>query len=89
MEDTKRDARVTKAIEFIKSLKDANPDELNALIEGTMGKELADFMTRYAQLLIAQEPERILENAAALMVMGYLLRVDQEGSKIVSREDLN
>lgn len=59
------------------------PDELMQHIEHIAGEPLAMWMLEYALDLIKKEPTRVVENGAALMLMGYLIR-DAEYREVVS-----
>ncbi|MBX5482177.1 MAG: hypothetical protein IRZ16_10130 [Myxococcaceae bacterium] len=51
---------------------------LNALIVREAGEELAQFFLSYSANLISKDPSRVLENTSSLMLMGYLIRVNEE-----------
>jgi hypothetical protein len=70
------------AVEFIDSIRTADPLELNRLITTEVGEELAEFFLRYVKTLVAGDPARVVQNVGTLMLMGYLVRMNEErGSK--------
>ncbi len=68
----------TMAVEFINRIRTMDPNELNRLIVKEAGEELAAFFLQYSANLVARDPNRILENASSLMLMGYLIRADED-----------
>ena len=62
------------AIEFIRRIRDMDKDHLHALILNEAGEDLAQFFLAYATDLIEREPERAVENASSLLLIGYLIR---------------
>lgn len=66
------------AITFINSIRTMEPSLLNALIVREAGEELAQFFLSYSANLISRDPERVLENTSSLMLMGYLIRANEE-----------
>jgi hypothetical protein len=66
------------AMEFINAIRTMDPAELNALIVKEAGEELAQFFLSYAANLISKDPSRVLENTSSLMLMGYLIRQNEE-----------
>ena len=66
------------AIEFINAIRSMDPQVLNALIVREAGEELAQFFLTYASSLISRDPARVLENTSSLMLMGYLIRQNEE-----------
>lgn len=66
------------AIEFINSIRNMDPAELNALIVREAGEDLAQFFLSYSANLISKDPSRVLENTSSLMLMGYLIRQNEE-----------
>lgn len=66
------------AVEFINSIREMDPQVLNALIVREAGEELAQFFLSYSANLISKDPERVLENTSSLMLMGYLIRANEE-----------
>ncbi len=77
MEDeikTKKD----HAVDFINAIRTMDPAALNALIVREAGEDLAQFFLSYSANLISKDPSRVLENTSSLMLMGYLIRVNEE-----------
>lgn len=66
------------AIRFINDIRTMEPTVLNALIVREAGEELAQFFLSYSSGLISRDPERVLENTSSLMLMGYLIRANEE-----------
>jgi hypothetical protein len=62
------------AVEFIRRIRAMERDKLHALILGEAGEELAQFFLAYATDLMEREPERAVENASSLLLIGYLIR---------------
>ena len=76
MEDdkTKKDL----AVDFINAIRTMDPTILNALIVREAGEDLAQFFLSYSANLISKDPSRVLENTSSLMLMGYLIRVNED-----------
>jgi len=66
------------AIRFINDVRTMEPPVLNALIVREAGEELAQFFLSYSSGLVTRDPERVVENASSLMLMGYLIRAHEE-----------
>lgn len=66
------------AVDFIRSIQTMAPGVLSGLITQEAGEELAQFFFSYSASLISKDPSRLLENASSLMLMGYLIRSDEE-----------
>jgi len=62
------------AVEFIRRIRAMERDKLHALILGEAGEELAQFFLAYATDLMEREPQRAVENASSLLLIGYLIR---------------
>ena len=71
-------AKKELAVEFINAIRTMDPQVLNALIVREAGEELAQFFLTYASSLISRDPGRVLENTSSLMLMGYLIRQNEE-----------
>ena len=71
------------AIRFINDIRTMEPSVLNALIVREAGEELAQFFLTYSSSLISRDPERVLENTSSLMLMGYLIRANEERRRAV------
>jgi hypothetical protein len=73
------------AVEFINMVRNMDPALLNSLIVREAGEDLAQFFLSYSASLIAKDPERVLENTSSLMLMGYLIRANEEGKSQYSQ----
>ena len=73
------------AVDFINSIRTMDPAALNSLIVKEAGEELAQFFLNYASNLISKDPARVLENTSSLMLMGYLIRQNEEKNKPVQQ----
>jgi len=69
------------AINFINDIRTMEPTILNALIVREAGEDLAQFFLSYSANLISRDPERGLEKTSSLMLMGYLIRANEERRK--------
>jgi hypothetical protein len=63
-----------RAVEFIRRISSMDRENLHGLILREAGEELAQFFLNYATDLIAREPERAVQNASSLLLIGYLIR---------------
>jgi hypothetical protein len=75
--NNKKDA----AVRFIQEIQRMDPRQLHALIGREAGEDLAQFFMSYSATLIARDPERVLQNGSSLMLMGYLIRTQEERRK--------
>jgi hypothetical protein len=66
------------AVDFINTVRTMDPTDLNALITREAGEDLAQFFFSYSAKLISKDPTRVLENTSSLMLMGYLIRMNEE-----------
>ena len=73
-----RRAKKALAIELINRIRTMDPADLNALILRDAGEELAQFFLSYSANLVSRDPQRVVENASSLMLMGYLIRASEE-----------
>jgi len=62
------------AVEFIRRIRSMEREKLHALILREAGEELAQFFLAYATDLMEREPQRAVENASSLLLIGYLIR---------------
>ena len=76
VDDTK--SKKELAVDFINAIRTMEPSLLNALIVREAGEDLAQFFLSYSANLISKDPQRVLENTSSLMLMGYLIRVNEE-----------
>jgi hypothetical protein len=72
--NNKKDA----AVRFIQEIQRMDPKQLHAMISREAGEDLAQFFMSYSATLIARDPERALQNGSSLMLMGYLIRTQEE-----------
>jgi hypothetical protein len=72
--NNKKDA----AVRFIQEIQRMDPKQLHAMISREAGEDLAQFFMSYSATLIARDPERVLQNGSSLMLMGYLIRTQEE-----------
>ena len=66
------------AVRFIRTHPAHGSRQRNALICREAGEDLAQFFMSYSATLIARDPERVLQNTSSLMLMGYLIRTQEE-----------
>jgi hypothetical protein len=66
------------AVRFINDVRTMEPAALNALIVREAGEELAQFFLSYSASLISHDPQKVLESASSLMLMGYLIRAHED-----------
>ena len=74
--------KVSKAKEMITRIRNCDPKDLNKLIVDEAGEDVAQFFLAYSASLLAKDPDRFLENASSLMLMGYLIRSNEESEKL-------
>lgn len=74
------------AVEFINAIRTMDPGVLNGLIVREAGEDLAQFFLSYSANLISKDPSRVLENTSSLMLMGYLIRVNEDKRKTVAQQ---
>lgn len=66
------------AVRFIERIRTMDAALLQLLIRRDAGEDLAQFFLAYSARLMSKDPERALENASSLMLMGYLIRAAEE-----------
>jgi hypothetical protein len=66
--------KLIDAQRILEKIRGMHPEELHAHIEKVAGEPLAAWMLEYAITIMKADPARIVENGAALMLMGYLIR---------------
>jgi hypothetical protein len=71
-EDARRKREM--AIEFIRRIRAMERERLHSLILREAGEDLAQFFLAYATELMQREPQRAVENASSLLLIGYLIR---------------
>jgi hypothetical protein len=74
------------AIEFIRRIRAMPRDNLHSLILREAGEDLAQFFLAYATELMQREPQRAVENASSLLLIGYLIRAF-EREEVAEREE--
>jgi hypothetical protein len=67
------------ALAFLRDLAIMPRDRLQEIIRDTVGEELASVMFGYARQVMEADPDRGMENASSLMILGYLIRVHEQG----------
>ncbi len=67
------------AMTFLQELANMPRERLQDLIRDRVGEELAAVMFNYARLIMESDPGRAVENGSSLMILGYLIRVHEEG----------
>ena len=68
----------TAAIDFMNRVQDVDEETLNDFIVAEVGEEMAEYFLEYSTKLITSDPFRLIENATLLLLMGYLLRTNEE-----------
>jgi hypothetical protein len=71
-EDARRKREL--AMEFIRRIRAMERDRLHSLILREAGEDLAQFFLAYATELMQRDPQRAVENASSLLLIGYLIR---------------
>lgn len=61
-------------------------ERLQSIIHDSVGEDLASVMFGYARQVMEAEPTKTIENASSLMILGYLIRVHEQGG--FPKEDL-
>jgi len=67
-------SKVKAAIDYIKSIRLADPVELSNTVEELAGTELGEFFTAYSRRALLKSPA----DTEVLMLMGYLIRCNEE-----------
>jgi hypothetical protein len=67
------------AVEFIRRIRAMERDRLHSLILQEAGEDLAQFFLAYATELMQREPQRAVENASSLLLIGYLIHAFETG----------
>lgn len=70
------------AVDFINLIRSMDSAELNSLIVREAGEDLAQFFLTYSANLISKDPDRVLENTSSLMLMGYLIRTQEDKNEV-------
>ncbi len=69
------------AIDFISRIRQMKPKEVEDTVVKEAGEELAVFFLDYSLNLLSKDPERLLENASSLMLVGYLIRAAEDAEE--------
>ena len=67
------------ALSFLNDLANMRPDRLQQIIGQAVGEDLASVMFGYSQQVMNSDPAKSMENSSSLMILGYLIRVHEEG----------
>lgn len=67
------------AVAFLGQLATMPREQLQTIIQQTVGDELAAVMFGYSKQVMEADPKRAMENASSLIVLGYLLRAHEKG----------
>jgi hypothetical protein len=68
------------ALLFLTELSNMKPEQLQSVIRGVVGEELASTMFNYARQVIEADPKKVVENAASMIILGYLIRAYETGA---------
>jgi hypothetical protein len=68
------------AMTFLHELAHMPRERLQELIRTRVGEDLAAIMFNYAKMIMESDPARAVENGSSLMILGYLIRVHEEGN---------
>lgn len=64
---------------FLGDLAEMPRERLQEIIRSVVGEELAAVMFGYARQVLEADPSKVMENASSLMILGYLIRVHEQG----------
>jgi hypothetical protein len=67
------------ALSFLGELAGMERERLQEIIREVVGEELAAVMFGYARQVMEADPSKAMENASSLMILGYLIRVHEQG----------
>ena len=67
------------ALAFLGDLSNIRRDRLQEIIRDVVGEELAGVMYTYARQVIEASPDKAVENASSMLILGYLIRVHEDG----------
>jgi hypothetical protein len=67
------------AMTFLHELAGMPRERLQEIIRTRVGEELAAVMFNYAKMIMEDDTSRAVENGSSLMILGYLIRVHEEG----------
>jgi len=67
------------AVAFLNELASMPHDRLQDIVEKVIGEELAAVMFNYSKQVLQANPDKAVENASSMLILGYLIRVYEEG----------
>ena len=67
------------AVAFLNELASMPHERLQEIVEKVIGEELAAIMFNYARQVLQANPDKAVENASSMLILGYLIRVYEEG----------
>jgi hypothetical protein len=76
----KTEDKTKLARKFLSELAEMSSPRLQIIIRQVVGEDLAELMFTYAGEVISSAPEKVLENASSMLLLGYLLRAHEEGA---------
>ncbi len=68
------------ALLFLAELSRMEPERLQNVIRSVVGEELASAMFNYARQAIEADAHKVVENAASMIILGYLIRAYETGA---------
>jgi energy-converting hydrogenase Eha subunit E len=77
--------KIAKAVELIRKIQGSSDAEVEKIITEHVGVEVGAFFIRYSRILFSLNPDDI-GAISALMLMGYLIRVNEEKEIFGQRE---
>jgi hypothetical protein len=79
MTNDKNTTKADLALSFLGELANMRRDRLQEIIRTIVGEELATVMFNYSRQVIEATPDKAVENASSLMILGYLIHVYETG----------
>jgi hypothetical protein len=74
------DKKKDYALLFLTELANMKPERLQQVIRSVVGEELAAAMFNYARQVIEGDSKKVVENAASMIILGYLIRAYETGN---------
>jgi hypothetical protein len=74
------DKKKDYALLFLTELSNMKPERLQHVIRSVVGEELAAAMFNYARQVIEADSKKVVENAASMIILGYLIRAYETGN---------
>jgi hypothetical protein len=68
------------ALLFLAEISRMKPERLQDVIRSVVGEELASAMFNYARQVIEADANKVVENAASMIILGYLIRAYETGA---------